>query len=110
MVVVVVVVVVVLEMTFTHVSVHTRTIQLNEINLHAHDWWPDTWEKLPASAPPPEPSMTRNSSSSRAPPTAKTGAQLRDNPEERENCGKNAKKPFTAAITTTAKLRTQLWR
>ena len=30
-----------------------------------------------------EPSMTKNSSSTRAP---KTGAQLRDNPEEREKC------------------------
>ena len=37
-----------------------------------------------------EPSMTKNSSSSRAP---KTGAQLPDNPEERENCGKTAKSP-----------------
>ena len=36
-----------------------------------------------------EPSTTKNSSSSRAP---KTGAQLRDNPEERENCGKTVKK------------------
>ena len=43
-----------------------------------------------------EPSTTKNSSSSRAP---KTNAQLRDNPEEREKCGKTAKKPFTAAIT-----------
>ena len=32
--------------------------------------------------------MTKNSSPSRAP---KTGAQLRDNPEEREKCGKTAK-------------------
>ena len=42
------------------------------------------------------PSTTKNSSSSRAP---KTGAQLRDNPEEREKCGKTAKNPFIAAIT-----------
>ena len=40
-----------------------------------------------------EPSMTKNSSSSRA---RKTGAQLRDNPEEHEKCGKNAKIPFIA--------------
>ena len=37
--------------------------------------------------------MTKNSSSSRA---RKTGAQLRDNPEEREKCGKTAKSPFDA--------------
>ena len=24
-----------------------------------HDWWPDTWEKLPASAPPPSPRRRR---------------------------------------------------
>ena len=36
----------------------------------------------------PEPSMTKNSSSSRAP---KTGAQLQDNPEERKKCGKTPK-------------------
>ena len=64
LVVVLVVVVVVLDSTLTHVSVHTRTIRL-KINWHAHDWWPDTWEKLPAS----------------------------DNPEERENGLKWAKKP-----------------
>ena len=29
----------------------------------------------------------------------KTCAQLRDNPEEREKCGKTAKSPFIAAIT-----------
>ena len=46
-----------------------------------------------------EPSTTTNSSPSRAP---KTGAQLRDNPEEREKCGKSAKKPFIAAITKNA--------
>ena len=43
-----------------------------------------------------EPSTAKNSSSSRAP---KTGAQLRDNPEEREKCGKTAINPFIAAIT-----------
>ena len=43
-----------------------------------------------------EPSMTKNSSSSRAP---KTGAQLRDNLEEREKCEKSPKHPFIAAIT-----------
>ena len=37
-----------------------------------------------------EPSTTKNSSSSRAP---KTGAQLRDNPEEREKCEKPPKNP-----------------
>ena len=42
-----------------------------------------------------EPSTTKNSSSSGAP---KTGAQLRDNREERDKCGKTAKKPFNAAI------------
>ena len=46
-----------------------------------------------------EPSTTKNSSSSRAP---KTGAQLRDNPEEREKCGKPPKTPITAAIPNTA--------
>ena len=39
---------------------------------------------------PGEPSTTKNSSSSRA---RKTGAQLRDNPEERENDAKCVKKP-----------------
>ena len=58
-VVVVVVVVVVLEASFTHVSVHTRKIRTGlDWPLIVHDWWPDTWEKLPASAPPPEPSSS----------------------------------------------------
>ena len=47
-----------------------------------------------------EPSMAKNSSPSRAP---KTGAQLRDNLEEREKWPKRQKKPFIAAITATAK-------
>ena len=44
------------------------------------------------------PSMAKNSSPSRAP---KTGAQLRDNPEEREKCEKSPT-PFIAAITAIA--------
>ena len=61
-----------------------------------HDWWPDTWEKLPASAPPPQPSMTKNSSSSR-PPTAKTGAQLRKTGGARK-MAQNAPKTLTAIM------------
>ena len=48
-----------------------------------------------------EPSSTFRCECSRAP---KTGAQLRDNPEEREKCGKTAKKPFIAAITPLLKV------
>ena len=49
-----------------------------------------------------EPSMAKNSSLLRAP---KTGAQLRDNPEEREKWRNKAEKSFIAAITTTAESR-----
>ena len=42
-----------------------------------------------------EPSMAKNSSPSRAP---KTGAQHRDNPEERNKCGKSAKNPINRPI------------
>ena len=55
-----------------------------------HDWWPDTWEKLTASAPPPALDDEELFIIEGSP--AATGAQLRDNPEEREKCGKNRKK------------------
>ena len=60
-----------------------------------------------------EPSTVTSSSPSRAP---KTGAQLRDNPEEREKCVRAAEKPLpTAAITPRTSLccttrRPRLWR
>ena len=49
--------------------------------------WPDTREKLPASAPLDDEELFVIEGS-----PASTGAQLRDNPEEREKCGKTAKK------------------
>ena len=50
-----------------------------------HNWWPDTWDFVIEGSP------------------AATGAQLRDNPEEREKWPIRPNKPFTAIIT-------RLWR
>ena len=44
---------------------HTRTILLKEMNSHAHDRWPDTCDKLPASAPPPDRTHAINAGVSR---------------------------------------------
>ena len=53
-----------------------------------------------------EPSMTKNSSSSRAP---KTGAQLLYSPEEREKCEKPRKVPPAAMKTAITSLFMRVW-
>ena len=92
------IIVVVMEMTLTHVSVHTRKIQ-KRARLATNSC--KTAGLTPGSS---TPRRQRHSQALddeelfiiEGSPTAKTGAQLRDNPEEREKCRKNDEKPFIA--------------
>ena len=58
-----------------------------------HNWWPDTWEYNSRSPPPRaldgEELFTIEGS---------PGAQLRDNPEEREKWPESGQKPLIAAV------------
>ena len=87
----------------THVFVHTRKIR-KRARLATNSC--TTGGLTPGSSTPgvsatPEPSMTKNSSSSRA-PQLRLALNLRDNRRSAKNGAKCAENPFTAAITSTA--------